>query len=299
VVDLDVDEAFVANRAGASQLCRSWRPANSDRPPRSATLIVHGIGEHSGRYDHVGRLLAGRGHDVVAADNRGHGQTTGRRGHVEQFSEFLDDVEDRLAQRRELGVPVVLYGHSLGGLISSAYVVDGRPAPDLLVLSAPALGVNAPRWQRVAAPILSRVAPRLFVKSDLDATLLSHDVALQEAYRNDPLRVRGATARFGHEIFTTMASTRTRLDRITMPTYVFHGSADDLIPAKFSQPLAAQANVTYRLWPGLRHETHNETTKEQVLAELAEWLDIQLDQLGSAQAGGPEPGPGSEGESAT
>ena len=137
----------------------------------------------------------------------------------------------------------------------------------------------------MAAPILSRLFPRLFIKTDLDATLLSHDTTVQEAYRSDPLRVRGATARMANEIFTSMVSTRARLDRITLPTYVFHGGDDNLVPSDVSRPLATQSNVTYRLWPELRHETHNETAKDEVLAELADWLDTQLDRLGSAHGG--------------
>ncbi len=275
-------------------MCRRWRPGASDHElARSAMLIVHGIGEHSGRYGQVGRFLAERGHDVVAIDNRGHGQSSGRRGHVDSFSQYLDDVEDRIVKRRELGLPVVLYGHSLGGLISATYVVEGRPAPDLLVLSAPALGANVPTWQRLAAPILSKVAPRFFIKSDLDATLLSHDADVQEAYRRDPLRVKGATARLGKEILTTMVSTRARLNAITIPIYVLHGSDDDLVPPEASQPLTEQSNATYRLWPGLRHECHNEAASPEVLGELAEWLDLQLDRLRSPQAPDPEPGGGS------
>ncbi|MCP5030719.1 MAG: alpha/beta hydrolase [Actinomycetia bacterium] len=278
MVDLLVEEVSASNRDGGMQMCRRWRPGDDDpKPARSAMLIVHGIGEHSGRYDHVGRFLAERGHDVVAIDNRGHGQSSGRRGHLDSFSQFLDDVEDQVIQRRELGLPVVLFGHSLGGLISATYLVEGRPAPDLLVLSAPALGATVPGWQRLIAPILSRVAPRVFVRSDLDAALLSNDLEVQEAYRSDPLRVKGATARLGNEIFTTMASTRARLDAITIPTYVLHGSEDSLVPPEVSRPLADQSNVTYRLWPGLRHECHNEPATPEVLAELAEWLDLELD----------------------
>lgn len=274
-MDVVVDQELVANREGATQLRRRWRRAG-DETPRSAVLIVHGIGEHSGRYDHVGRYLAEAGHDVVSFDNRGHGQSGGRRGHIDRFDEFLDDVEDRLVERRSLGVPVVLFGHSLGGLISSTYVVAGRPAPDLLVLSAPALGVVAPRWQRLAAPVLSRVGPRVFIPVDLEAELLTADVKVQEAYRDDPLRVAGATARLGSEIFSTMAATSKELWRIEMPTYVLHGDHDRLVPPAASAPLRGRVNVTYRLWPDLRHECLNEESYGQVLAELDTWLQAQL-----------------------
>ena len=128
------------------------------------------------------------------------------------------------------------------------------------------------------APVLSRVTPRLFVKADLDARLLSVDEEVQVAYRNDPLRVAGSTARFACEVFLTMETTSADLERITVPAYVFHGADDELVPATVSRPLAALPNVTYRLWPGLRHECLNEPSQLEVLAEIEGWLDDALDQ---------------------
>ena len=173
-------------------------------------------------------------------------------------------------------LPVVLFGHSLGGLISASYVVDGRPSPDLLVLSSPALGAVTPRWQRRLAPLLARVVPRLVVPSVVDYEVLSRDPEVQAAYRDDPLRLTGMTAGFGHEVFKAMVATSAALERITMPTYVLHGSDDDLVPAELSRPMDAYPNVTYRLWPGLRHETMNEPEGEEVLAAVAAWLDKAL-----------------------
>lgn len=277
MADLVSDQQFAGTRDGITQLQRRWyRPRAADEAPRTSVVLVHGIGEHSGRYDHVGRFLAERGHDVLAFDSRGHGQSGGRRGHVDRFTELLDDVEDLIVERRQLGAPVVLFGHSLGGLISTAYLLAGRPKPDFLVLSAPAISARIPRWQRLLAPPLSRIAPRLFIRVDLDPKLISHDPQVQDDYRNDPLRVAGSTARFGGEILTTMAATGNALDRITVPTYVFHGDEDELVPASVSRPLAALPNVTYQLWPGLRHECLNEPSHLDVLEEIEDWLEAEL-----------------------
>lgn len=287
MVDLIVEQNFAGTRDGLTQLQRRWRPVDSDAPARSAVLLVHGIGEHSGRYDHVGRFLAEHGHDVMAFDARGHGQSGGRRGYVETFEEFLDDVEDLVVERRQLGLPVVLFGHSLGGLVSTSYVVRGRPAPDLLVLSAPALRAVVPRWQTVMAPVLAKTVPKFFVKSDFDPAILADDVTVQEDYVTDPLRVGGATARLGDQIFRAMASTSAALEQISMPTYVLHGSADELVPAEVSRPLADLDSVTYRSWPGLRHECLNEPSHLEVLKEIEVWLTGQL----QARA---DPGPPSD-----
>ncbi len=288
VTELIVEAELTGTRDGITQLQRRWRQrspessADQPLPPRSAIVVVHGLGEHSGRYDHVGRYLADQGHDVLAFDNRGFGQSGGRRGHVDSFEHFLDDVEDLVIERRQLGAPVVLLGHSLGGLIATSYVVSGRPEPDLLVLSSPALGADVPAWQRVAAPVLSRVSPRLFVKGDIDGAILSHDRDVQVSYRDDPLRVAGSTARLGQEIFRAMEETSSGIGQVTMPCYVLHGAADELVPPNYSRPLSRLSNVTYRLWPGLRHECFNELEKEAVLGALGEWLDESLTELKSA-----------------
>jgi len=281
VTELIIEAELTGTRDGTTQLQRRWRAADLglDAAPRSALVAVHGLGEHSGRYDHVGRFLAALGHDVLAFDNRGFGQSGGRRGHVDSFDEFLDDVEDMVIERRQLGAPVVLFGHSLGGLIAATYVVRGRPAPDLLVLSSPALDADVPRWQRVVAPVLSRFKPNLFVANNIDPEVLSHDEEVQVAYRDDPLRVGGSTARLGQQVFDAMREASAGTRRVNVPTYVFHGAADRLVPPRASERLAAQDNVTYRLWPGLRHECLNEAARFNVLGELAAWLDEELHRL--------------------
>ncbi len=141
-------------RDGLIQMRRRWKPTGG---ARVAVLLLHGIAEHSGRYEHVGRRLADAGFDVVAYDHRGYGRSGGRRGHVDSWSEFSDDIEDQLAEVRALGLPTVVLAHSMGGLMATRYLVDERPEPDLLVLSGPAMGVDVPVHLRLAAPVVSRL----------------------------------------------------------------------------------------------------------------------------------------------
>jgi acylglycerol lipase len=239
-------------------------------------LIVHGIGEHSGRYEHVGRYFADRDIDTMAFDLRGFGQSGGRRAFVTSFDQYLDDVEQLLAERSRLGVPVVLFGHSLGGLVVTTHLVSGRPGPDLAVISAPALEAEVPAWQTVLAPVLGRVLPKQHIPSKIDAELLSRDPAVQQAYVDDPLVIVGATAALGSEIFRTMKATGARLDRVTVPTYVLHGSEDRLVPPAASEPLGRLPNVTRKLWDGLRHECLNEPEQETVMAAIEHWITEQL-----------------------
>jgi len=264
--------SFGTTRDGLTQRRRHWAVSR----PKAAILLVHGIGEHSGRYEHVGNALSDASFDVMSFDQRGFGETAGRRAFVVDFSEYTDDVADLLAERRELDVPVVLMGHSLGGLVVATYLVGANPLPDFAVLSAPALAAEIPRWQRAAVPVLSRVMPRLHVKSDFNGSVLSRDEAVQQAYDDDPLRVNGATASLGREIMTTMTSTSEQINRISVPAYVLHGGDDALVAPAASEPIGQLDNVTRKVWPGLRHEAMNEPEWPEVVEGISTWLDAQL-----------------------
>ncbi len=267
-----MDQTFAENSTGMTQLRRRWAVDGA----KAAVLLVHGIGEHSGRYVHVGDHFAANGYDVLAYDQVGFGQSGGRRAFVESFDDYTNDVEALLAERRELGLPVVLLGHSLGGLVVSSYLVSTRPQPDIAVLSAPALGAEVPAWQRILAPIIGRFAPKIFIPSKIDGAILSHDPEVQTSYENDPLGVAGSTAGLGKALFAEMEAVSASIAKIKVPTYVLHGSADELVPPAFSLPLKSLPNVTYRSWEGLRHECFNEPQKHEVLTELTAWLDSQL-----------------------
>lgn len=270
---IDSTTEFSTTHDGLQQLRRSWEPAV---PARAAMVLVHGIGEHSGRYEHVGAAFAAAGVDVLAYDQRGFGLSGGKRAHVDQFDDFLDDLEPLVAKQRAADLPLILMGHSLGGLVATTYLVSNRTQPDLAVLSSPALAADVPSWQRVLAPALGTVIPGLRVPADFDGSVLSRDEQVQRDYEADPLRESVSTARLGREILRTMRSTSTSLDRLQLPTYVFHGSSDSLVPPSASEPLGELANVTRKLWDGLRHECLNEPEQDDVIAAIVSWLDDQL-----------------------
>ncbi len=262
----------VAGSDGTPLHVRNWPPTGE---PWATVLIVHGIGEHSGRYERTGRLLAEAGLDVHAFDLRGHGLSGGRRVYVRRWEDFLDDLEVRLRAVREPGRPLVLFGHSLGALIALTYACSDRPAPDLLVLSAPPLGAAVPLWQRSLAPILSRLAPTLVLANPISGDQLAHDPAVGIAYFADPLVQPRSTARLGAELFQAMKRGRAGLGRLHVPTLVIHGGADTLVPTQVSEPLAAIPGVERRVLPDLRHETLNEPEGPQVVAAIVEWLRAQ------------------------
>jgi alpha-beta hydrolase superfamily lysophospholipase len=269
---------------GLSLATRTWAPDASSGEPWAYVLLVHGLAEHAGRYEHVGRRMADAGLHVHAYDHRGHGGSAGRRVHVDRWAELRADLSSELSRLREAAgpLPVVLYGHSLGGLVALGYALSDRPRPDLLVLSAPALDSAFPFWKRVVAAALSRATPRLRVRNGFDGSVLSRDPGVGERYLADPLNNHWTTARFGGEGFAEQRRVRARLGELSVPTLVIHGADDRLVPPSASAPLASIPGVTRRVLPGLRHESHNEPEWADVVDGIVDWLRSEVGRMASA-----------------
>jgi alpha-beta hydrolase superfamily lysophospholipase len=257
-----------------------WAAAGA---PRGHVLLIHGIAEHAGRHAHVASEFARAGFETHAFDLRGFGASGGPRAYVRRWSEYHDDLEDQLTAIRATAgeLPVVLYGHSMGGLIALGYVLADppRPAPDLLVLSAPAIGAIVARWKRDLADVLGRVLPRVEIPNDLPAGGLSRDPQIETAYRSDPLNVHRTTARLGMELFHEQARVQAALARtgaLPTPTYVLHGSDDPIVPLTCSASLERRENVTRRVYPRLRHEMHNEPEAAAVIDDTTGWIEKSL-----------------------
>ncbi len=185
-------------------------------------------------------------------------------------------MQDQLSEVRKLGLPTVLLGHSLGGLMATRYVVDDRPQPDLLVLSGPALGAEIPLHLRLAAPLLGRLVPRLEIKDEGDPALLSSDPKVGELFYADPLRVPNPTARMGLEILRAISQARAGIERVTMPTLVLHGGDDRLVPPEASEIFETLPNVERIVYPGLRHEVFNEPSGPEVIDRVITWINTHL-----------------------
>lgn len=249
------------------------------QPAWATMLLVHGLGEHAGRYDRVARQMADAGVDVHAHDHRGFGASGGPRAYVARWSVLHDDLEARLVDVRTASgdLPLVLYGHSMGGLIALGYVMatPPRPLPDLLVLTSPGLDSTVAGWKQALAPILGRLAPRLRVPNGFRPGDLSRDPAVDARVAADPLCMSSTTARLGAEAFAEQGRLGALLiarDPLPMPTYVIHGSDDPIVPVAASEILASLPNVVRRVYPGLRHETHNEPEGPAVVADTIAWL---------------------------
>jgi alpha-beta hydrolase superfamily lysophospholipase len=259
---------------GTDILVRDWASDATTGSPWASVLLVHGLGEHSGRYEHVGDQMAAAGRDGEAYDHRGNGGSGGRRGHVDRWEQYLDDLAGRLAPVRASadGRPVVLYGHSMGGLIVLGYLLTDRPKPDLVVLSSPALDSTLAEWKKSLAPTLSRIVPTLAIPNGIDGSTLSRDPAVAASVGADPLATKSSTARFGAEALTEQARVRSEYAGLTLPTLVLHGLDDGLVPPQASEILGSLPNVERRTYPGLRHELHNEPEGPAIVGEIIDWI---------------------------
>jgi len=252
------------NCANGESFYRVWWPATT--PPRGVLLLVHGLGEHGGRYEHVGAFLARHGLVVYALDHQGHGRSGGRRGWIADFTHLLDDLEafHAFVASAHGGRPLVLLGHSMGGLIVTAYLLERkRLRPDLVVLSGPAI-----------VPLLD---PN---DRTIDPTRLSKERSVWEAYLADPLILR---ERVDPELFVRLADglglLPGRASEIDQPLMLIHGGDDKLCSAEGARMYVEQSgshDVTVKIYAGGRHEMFNETEREQVLSDLWAWLDARL-----------------------
>lgn len=249
---------------------------------RGAVLIVHGLGEHSGRYQRLAQWFNQRGHAVRSYDQRGHGQTPGQRGALRHADDLLQDLAMVYHDYANgLAQPPLLLGHSMGGLVATRAVLDGRLTPSALVLSSPALRSWEPAWLQRLARRLTHVLPNLPLRSRLAFEQLSHDAQVVASYRDDPLRAGWITPRLADFIFRAGASSIADAARLRVPTLLLVADSDALVdPAgsrDFARAAAATGRLTTRYFASLYHELFNEAEpgRSQVLMQLGDWLERQ------------------------
>jgi len=254
---------------------REW--VGSDAP-RGIVCLVHGLGEHSGRYQPLAQALTANGYNVLTYDQRGHGQSAGRRGDTPTYEALLADIDRLLeeAEKRYSGLPVFLYGHSLGGNLVLNYILRRRPALSGAVVTSPwlKLAFEPPAWQILLARIMNRIWPRFTQKNGLDPEDLSHDAACVAAYSPDGLVHDRISARL---YWLVHEAGRWALDNAAefhLPLLLMHGTGDRITSVAASREFAAQLSdqVTFKAWEGLRHELHNEQERTEVIEYILSWL---------------------------
>jgi lysophospholipase len=290
---------------GLPLVWRSWLPEGE---AAAVLAVVHGYGEHGGRYTFLVEDMVSRGYGIVTYDLRGHGRSPGRRGHVDRFADYVTDTGAFLAVagRLQPQAPLFLVGHSMGGLIAAAYIeqVEGKsaspsargqggddaPHPAGLVLSSPFVGMRlrVPPLKVQAARLLSRVAPTLRMDNPLRNEDLSHDPAVVAAAGNDPLCHRVTTTRWAAETFVAQRTTLDAAGRVELPLLVLYADDDPIADPLATEELfrrAASSDKTSRCYTGYYHEIFNEVGRAAVFADLAAWLSARDGRpLGSAPA---------------
>ena len=247
--------------------------------PRGVLVIVHGIGEHSGRYDNIINELKRKKISIYALDHRGHGRSGGKRGHADSFMDYVYDLKlfIDLIKEENNEIPLVILGHSLGGVIATKYALAYSEDLNSLVLSSPAFihSVEIPGWKKSLSRILSQYAPSLTQPTKLDARYLSHDADVVEAYENDRLVHDKASVRFYTEFTKACEECLNRASELRIPLLVYHGKEDKIVDYHGSEKFfnnASSRDKSIHLFDGYYHETMNELGKKKVLQIAARWI---------------------------
>jgi len=255
----------------------------SDKKPKAVLLVAHGLAEHSGRYKNVVDYFVPRGYAVYALDHRGHGKSEGTRSYVDKFNDYLIDLKAffEMVRKDNKNTKIFLFGHSLGGTIATAYAVEHQDGLVGLMVSGSTL-VPAPGVSPVLlamAGLVSALVPKMGVTL-LDASTISRDQSVVDAYVNDPLVFRGKIpARTGAELARMWKQMPDQMPKIKLPILIMHGLADQLSDPRGSKLLferVGSRDKALKIYDNCYHEICNEPEHEQVLADMENWMTKHL-----------------------
>ncbi len=246
---------------------------------RGVVVVVHGLGEHAGRYDAFARRLNEWGFAVRGYDQYGHGESDGVRGGLpvpDRLTTDLADVIDSTRLRIEDTVPVIVFGHSMGAIVAAYTLAPGTLPVQGLVMSSPALDPGLSRFQKLLLAVVPKLAPNLTLGNGLEVDLISHDPDVVDAYRRDPLVHDRISAGLGLFIAQTGEALIARAPKWKVPTLLMYAGADNLVNPDGSRAFAAAApasTVTHHCFEDLFHEIFNELDNEPVYDMLKQWID--------------------------
>ena len=245
--------------------------------------IIHGVGEHSGRYDYVAQHLVAHGFAVAALDLRGHGESEGRRVYIDRYTDFVGDITQWIGAVtvRLHSTQMFILGHSAGGLLALKYLLDGHRSVDGLILSGAAVKINedmSPLLQCLSG-IIASVVPRMRTIK-LNANLISRDPTVVQEYMRDPLVYTGGLpARYGHLVLQTTREVQEKFHELKLPLLILHGGSDRLVYPEASWSLFSNCgsdDKSIRIYEGLFHEIFNEPERDKIIVDVINWLKVRL-----------------------
>ena len=269
-------------------------PASDIQTPtevKGVLAIVHGLGEHSGRYCQIVKGLTDAGYAVFGFDNQGHGKSEGQRGHINRWQDYRDNTQAFLSliRQQEPSAPLFLMGHSLGGLIVLDYVLRNADSAAFKALNVQGLIISAPpfrpttgtasRRRMVLARLLSGLLPRFSLSLELSKGGLSRDPSVADQAADDPLTHSSVTLRWGSETLSTLGWVKDHIDQLTLPLLLTHGEADPIISPAGSKMIFQQVNSpdkTLKIYPGSYHEPHNDLDADTVVSDLLRWIETEI-----------------------
>jgi alpha-beta hydrolase superfamily lysophospholipase len=267
---------------GVSFYVQSWEP---DTQPKAVVALLHGLGDHVGRFPHVGKAFTDAGYVLIGFDLRGHGKSGGARGHFSALDVAMQDIRQffQFISKRYSNIPQFLYGHSLGGLLALTYAVQNKAELKGVMVTGTALRspLQEQKVKIVMAKVLGTLVPTVTIPSGLDATTISRDKVVVDKYVNDPLVHDKTSLGLGKSILTAIDLCFTGAKEFSYPLLIMHGKEDKLTYPSGSEDFARLASeknrdVTLKLWEGLYHEIHNEPEQAEVFKVMIAWLDKHL-----------------------
>lgn len=259
--------------------CQIWEPEKS---PKAVMLLVHGLGEHSGRYaTHFADFYLNKGFVILTFDLPGHGKSSGLKGHIDNFDDYNEILSSLLsyANKYYQKLPIFVFGQSLGGLIALRFIIQSKPAINGAVATSVLIDIIQPvtPLKILLARLLNNVFPTFMMTSDLDTSLLSKDPNVVNKYNTDPLVHRKTSARLGIFLLDGGKFVRENATEIQVPTLLMVGSKEGIVSQQAIHDFCLQSeNCTEKVWNGLYHELHNEPEKKKVLDFTAKWLNNHM-----------------------
>jgi alpha-beta hydrolase superfamily lysophospholipase len=269
-------EFRLTSEDGTSLFAREWRPVQE---PRAWITMSPGTSDHSGRYDHMGRVLNEAGFAFVMPDLRGNGKSEGKRGHIDSFSQYTDDLQLALDYTRDQRPKVhFLGGHSLGGLVAARGAIENPPGISGVFLSGASfrLAFDPPAWKTSMGRFLTGVLPSLQLGNELDVADLTHDKQIVERQRNDPYNHGKVTLNMYAELLKAQQEVIQRASQLKLPLLILHGGADKINAVSGSEAFYSAAGSKEKqliIYKDFYHEIFNEDGKEKVFSDLMVWMD--------------------------